>query len=52
MSFYDLDSLQDQATEGPHLSRDISMKYDADIVSFHSCGNFGVITQHKVLADI
>ncbi|CAD6249156.1 unnamed protein product [Miscanthus lutarioriparius] len=31
MSFYDLDSLQDQAPEGPHLSRDISTKYDADI---------------------
>ncbi|NP_001151604.1 STE20/SPS1-related proline-alanine-rich protein kinase [Zea mays] len=31
ISFYDLDSLQDQAPEGPHLLRDFSTKYDADI---------------------
>ncbi|OEL30722.1 Serine/threonine-protein kinase fray2 [Dichanthelium oligosanthes] len=29
-SFDDLDSLQEQAPEGPHLSRDFSMKYDPD----------------------
>ncbi|AQK55891.1 Protein kinase superfamily protein, partial [Zea mays] len=31
ISFYDLDSLQDQAPEGSHLLRDFSTKYDADI---------------------
>ncbi|PVH67094.1 hypothetical protein PAHAL_1G427900 [Panicum hallii] len=30
-SFFDLDSLQEQATEGPNMSTDFSMKYDTDI---------------------
>ncbi|XP_020394316.1 serine/threonine-protein kinase fray2 isoform X2 [Zea mays] len=31
VSFYDSDSLQDQAPEVPHLSKDFSTKYDADV---------------------
>lgn len=30
-SFFDLDSLQEQAPEGPNMSRDFSMKYDVDM---------------------
>ncbi|KAL6635269.1 hypothetical protein ACP70R_027940 [Stipagrostis hirtigluma subsp. patula] len=29
-SFYDIDSLQERSLEGPHLSRDLSMKYDTE----------------------